>query len=125
MVHAWLQALPGQDAKEALDQIHPGGVGRRRVTMHSGMAGQPVLGRFVFVNVQVIQNQVQVDLRAGRHDLVQLAEVRRCRTSAKTSPVAILRAAKRVCVPWRTYSLVQARGFLALSGSKGWVRSRA
>ena len=71
MVHALLQALPRQDAKETLDQIHPRGMGRRIVTMHSGMAGQPVLGRLIFVDVQVIQDQVQVDVGAGGYDLVQ------------------------------------------------------
>jgi hypothetical protein len=39
--------------------------------------------------------------------------------------VAISRAASKVCLPWRTYSLVQERGFLALKGSKGGVRSSA
>lgn len=46
----------------------------------------------------------------------KLTEVRRLRTCATTLPVAISKAAVMVCVPCRTYSLVQLRGFLARCG---------
>ena len=53
-VDALLQAASGQNAKETFDQIHPGGVGRDIVTMHTRMARQPLLRRLVLMNVQII-----------------------------------------------------------------------
>lgn len=38
------------------------------------MAGQPLLGRLVFMDIQVIQDQMQVAVEGGRHRLVQKAE---------------------------------------------------
>ena len=89
---------------------------------HTEMQFQPALRRLVFVDVEIVENHVQVpsgkasttSLRKRR----SLTEVRRCLTWATTWPPAISSAASKVWVPWRTYSLVQLRGFLALNGGR-------
>src|SRR5712691_8548096 len=52
-------------------------------------------------------------------NLRKITDVRRCLTCAITLPLAISKAASKVCVPWRTYSLVQLRRFLGTQRQQG------
>ena len=73
-LYALRQCLPGENAKKAFDHIHPGRVGRGVVEMYSRMAQEPLFGRFVLVNIEVIENDVKFVGRIGLHDLVHEAQ---------------------------------------------------
>src|SRR6266542_5251498 len=63
MMNALRQTTPSQDAEKAFRQIDPGSMRRRRVKANLGMAAEPVLGRRVVVDVQVVQHDVKFALR--------------------------------------------------------------
>ena len=58
-LHALRQRLPGENAEKAFDRVHPGGVRGSVVEMHPRMSQQSLFGRFVLVDVQVIQHNVK------------------------------------------------------------------
>ena len=59
-VHALRQTLFAKDAEEAFDHVNPGGMCGCVVEVHVGMSSQPALGRFVFVNIEVVEDDVQL-----------------------------------------------------------------
>ena len=64
------KCLPGENAEEALDHVHPRGVRRSVVEMHAWMSQEPLFGRFVFMNVEIVEDDVKFANRVGSHDLV-------------------------------------------------------
>jgi len=69
-LHTVREGLPGENAEEALDHVHPGSVRGGVVEMHSGMAQKPLLGRFVFVNVEIVEDDVKFADGIRSDDLV-------------------------------------------------------
>lgn len=70
-MHAVRQPLLTENAKEAFDEIHPGGMRRGVVEVDAGMAPEPAPGGRVFVNVEVVQDHVQIACGEGSDDVVQ------------------------------------------------------
>src|ERR1700730_11271619 len=101
-VDALRQTSPAKDAEEAFDHVNPGGMCGCVVEVHPRMSFQPALGCFVFVNVEVVKDHVQLPFgKAPTTSFMKrrkFTEVRRCLTWATTSPLAISRAASRVLV---------------------------
>src|ERR1700682_218371 len=64
-VHALRQTLFAKDAEEAFDHVNPGGMCGGVVEMHLGMSSQPALGGFVFVNVEVVEDDAQLPFWKG------------------------------------------------------------
>ena len=58
-------------AQPDLDLVEPRGVGRSKVEVASGTAGQPLLDPGVFVGAVVVDDQVNVQIR--RHVRVDMA----------------------------------------------------
>ena len=46
--------------KKHSHEIHPGGMGRDVMEVDPGMALEPLLSRRVFVNIEVVQNDMQL-----------------------------------------------------------------
>ena len=64
------KCLPSENAEEALDHVHPRGVRSSVVEMHAWMTQEPLFGRFVFMNVEIVEDDVKFANRVGSHDLV-------------------------------------------------------
>ena len=73
-LHAVRQSLPSENAKKAFDQIHPGSVCWGVVEMDSRMAQEPLFGRFVLVDVEIIEHDVKLVNRIGLYDFVHEAQ---------------------------------------------------
>src|SRR5678815_971609 len=69
-LHALRQCLPGENAEKAFNHIHPRGVRSGVVKVHSWMTQEPLFGRFVLVDVEVVQNNVKIADRIGLYDIV-------------------------------------------------------
>jgi hypothetical protein len=69
-LHAVAECLPGENAEEALNHIHPRGVRCGVVKMHTRMAQKPLFGGFVLMNVEIVKNDVKFANRIGSHDIV-------------------------------------------------------
>src|SRR4029450_2946003 len=69
-LHALCPWLPSENAKKAFDHVHPGGMGWGVVEMYSRMTQEPIFGRFILVDVEVIQNDVKFVDWIGLHHLV-------------------------------------------------------
>ena len=64
------KCLPGEKAEEALDHVHPRGVRRSVVKMYAWVTQEPLFGRFVFVNVEIVEDDVKFANGIGSHDVV-------------------------------------------------------
>ena len=62
--------LPCQNAEETLDHIHPRGVRCGVVEMHTGMPQEPLLGRFVFMNVEIVEDDVKFTNGVRFYDVI-------------------------------------------------------
>src|SRR5690349_6311387 len=72
------EALSGENPEEALDQFHPGGMGRDVVEVDPRMTLKPLLSRFVFVNIEVVQNNMELTVgKANRYLVHETQEVDR------------------------------------------------
>src|ERR1700690_3146708 len=85
MLYALRQCLLSETAEEAFDHIHPGVVRWSVVEMHPPMSQQPSFGRFIFVDVPVVQHDLKFAKRIGLHHISSMrlresAVVRRSRT---------------------------------------------
>jgi Phosphoesterase family len=93
----------------------------RVVEANPRMTAKPTPEGRILVNVQVVCYDVEfaVGIGAGYvvHETPEIHGGAAIADMGDPLPVAISRAAIRVCVPCRTYSLVQLLGFLARSGS--------
>jgi hypothetical protein len=69
-VHALRQTLFAKDAEEAFDHVNPGGMCGCVVELHVGMPPQPTLGRFIFVNVEVVEDDVQLPFWKGANRVI-------------------------------------------------------
>ena len=65
------KCLPGENAEEALDDVHPRGMRRSVVEMHAWMTQEPLFGPFVFMNVEIVEDHVKFPNGVGSHDVVQ------------------------------------------------------
>ena len=69
-LNAVRQGLTREDAEEAFNHMHPGGVRGGVVKMHARMLEEPLFGRCVFVDVEVIQDDVKFPQRVGLEHVV-------------------------------------------------------
>src|ERR1700693_635316 len=58
-VHALRERRPGENAEKALDHSHPGSVRRSVMEMHARMTQEPLFGRFVLVDIKVVQHDAK------------------------------------------------------------------
>ncbi len=54
--------LVGQSGKPALDEVHPGGVGRREVKVEAWVSNEPTLDRRDLVGLVVVEDEVDVEV---------------------------------------------------------------
>src|SRR6266852_1047663 len=69
-VHALRQTLFAKDTEEAFDQVNPGGMWGGVMEVDLRMSSQPALGGFVFVNVEVVENDAQLPFWKGADHVI-------------------------------------------------------
>ena len=128
-LHAARESLLAEDAEEALNQIHPGGVRGGVMELHPWVAAVPATGRFVLVDVQIIGYDMQFAIRIGPHHVTYEAE--EIHRSAPVADVSDHLAGgdfqggnKRLRSVTHVF-VGPTAGCLARSGSSGCVRSNA
>src|SRR4029450_9064702 len=58
-LYALGQCLPSENAKSAFDHVHPGSVCWGVVEMDPRMSQEPLFGRFVLVDVEIVQDDMK------------------------------------------------------------------
>lgn len=61
---ALLEPTPGQDAEEVFGQVNPGGMRGSIVEVDLGELSEPALGIGAFMNVQVVQDDMELTVEA-------------------------------------------------------------
>jgi hypothetical protein len=123
-------ALLRDFGEEALDEIEPGGTGRREVQMEAAMIGEPALHRGRLVRPVVVEHEmnIQMPLHAPVDTLEELDELFRAMPGmALADDKARLHVKRseqrRGAVALVVWVIVAARPFF--KGRPGWVRSSA
>ena len=70
-VHTLRQALLGQNAEETFHQVYPRCMRRRVVEVYARMPCQPPPRRFVGMDVEIVEHQVQFSSRINGHHIVK------------------------------------------------------
>lgn len=120
-----------KNGEPLLDLVHPRTVDWREVEVEARVSGEPVLGCPAFVHAEVVEHEVDGRRRWRDEGVEQVEEgeelLGALALSAPgwmTSPVRVLKAAKRFKAPSRRYSCSTRTGLRGAAGAVAAVRPR-
>src|SRR5664279_926999 len=65
-----VKCLSGENAEKAFDHVHPGGMSWGVMEMHSRMAQEPLFGGFIFVDIEVVQDNMEFTEGVGLYNII-------------------------------------------------------
>src|SRR5664279_5829042 len=69
-LYALRQCLSGENAEKAFDHVHPGGMSWGVMEMHPRMAQEPLFGGFIFVDIEVVQDNMEFTEGVGLYNII-------------------------------------------------------